>query len=434
MGETALTNRSDKTVPTGPWHRFFAGLGVIAISLLLVALPRPAQAGYASIVMDYNTGKIVNEVNADAQNHPASLTKMMTLYLTFEALYRGKISLYQQVPVSAWASNKSPTKLGLRPGQTISVHDCILGMVTKSANDAATVMAEALGGSEAGFATMMNEKARELGMTRTFFRNASGLPDSAQVTTARDLLRLSTALYRNYPVQFRYFATREFVFRGQVIHGHNHLMERYAGMDGIKTGFTDASGFNLASTAARNGRRLFGVVMGGSTHQARDRLMETLLDNAFANRPTDPILVARAAGVSNAVARRQLAGLTVAPSRVRARTERAEPARGHGHSHRDPVQLASYRQPSWSIRHASCSKRAEAERESRAAIRLVHLSGRPNTIVASGHRRSHHVYHPQVAGLSKHQALAACQTLHRKGRGCVVIPPSKGAIRVASTD
>jgi D-alanyl-D-alanine carboxypeptidase len=427
-----LTNRSDKTVPTGPWRRVLAGLGVIVMSLVAVLLPRPAQAGYASIVLDYNTGKIVNEVNADAQNHPASLTKMMTLYLTFEALYRGKISLYQQMPVSAWASNKSPTKLGLRPGQTISVHDCILGMVTKSANDAATVMAEALGGSEAGFADLMNQKARELGMTRTFFRNASGLPDRAQVTTARDLLRLSTALYRNYPVQFRYFATREFMFRGQMIHGHNHLMERYAGMDGIKTGFTDASGFNLASTASRNGRRLFGVVMGGSTHQARDRLMETLLDNAFANRPTDPILVARAAGVSNAVARRQLAGLPGTPTRSQVRAERV--ARAHGRGHHDNVQLASYRQPSWSIRLASCSKRAEAERESRTALRLAHLSGRPNTIVASGRRRSHHVYHPQVAGLSKHQALAACQTLHRKGRDCVVIPPSKGPIRVASRD
>ncbi len=426
-----MTNRSDVTVPTGPWQRIFAGLGIPLMSLLLVMLPHPARAGYASIVMDYSTGKIVNEVNADAQNHPASLTKMMTLYLTFEALYRGKISLYQQMPVSQWASNKSPTRLGLRPGQTITVHDCILGMVTKSANDAATVMAEALGGSEAGFANMMNEKARELGMTRTFFRNASGLPDSAQITTARDLLRLSTALYRNYPVQFRYFATREFVFRGQVIHGHNHLMERYAGMDGIKTGFTDASGFNLASTAARDGRRLFGVVMGGSTHQARDRLMETLLDNAFANRPTDPILVARAAGVSNAAARRQLAGLPTAAPISRVRTARTELPRHHGHH--DGVQFATYRQPSWSIRLASCGKRAEAERESRAAIRLIHLSGKPNTIVASGRHRAHHVYHPQVAGLSKHQALAACQTLHRKGRDCVVIPP-KGAIRVASTD
>ncbi len=431
-GETALTNQPTETVPTGSWQRSLAGLAAYAVSLMLLLLPHQARAGYASIVMDYNTGKIVNEVNADAQNHPASLTKMMTLYITFEALYRGKITLYQQMPVSEWASNKSPTKLGLRPGQTISVHDCILGMVTKSANDAATVMAEGLGGSEAGFANMMNEKARELGMTRTFFRNASGLPDNAQVTTARDLLRLSTALYRNYPAQFRYFATREFMFRGQVIHGHNHLMERYAGMDGIKTGFTDASGFNLASTAARDGRRLFGVVMGGSTHQARDRLMETLLDNAFANRPTDPILVARAAGVSNVMARRQLAGLTAEPPRAHVRLARAEKTRRHGH--RDSVQLASYQQPSWSIRLASCGKRAEAERESHAALRLAHLSGRPNTIVASGRRKSRHVYHPQVAGLSKHQALAACQTLHRKGRDCVVIPPSRGPIRVASSD
>lgn len=430
-GETALTNQPTATVPTGCRYGSFAALTASLLAFIVLLLPQQARAGYASIVMDYNTGKIVNEVNADVQNHPASLTKMMTLYLTFEALYRGKIGLYQQMPVSEWASNKSPTKLGLRPGQTITVHDCILGMVTKSANDAATVMAEGLGGSEAGFANLMNEKARELGMTRTFFRNASGLPDSAQVTTARDLLRLSTALYRNYPAQFRYFATREFVFRGQMIHGHNHLMERYAGMDGIKTGFTDASGFNLASTAARDGRRLFGVVMGGSTHQARDRLMETLLDNAFANRPTDPILVARAAGVSNTLARRQLAGLSAETPRPASRVARAEKSRRARH---EAVRLAAYREPSWSIRLASCGKRAEAERESHTALRLAHLSGKPNTIVAVGRRKSRHVYHPQVAGLSKHQAVAACQVLHRKGRDCVVIPPAKGPIRVASRD
>jgi D-alanyl-D-alanine carboxypeptidase/D-alanyl-D-alanine carboxypeptidase (penicillin-binding protein 5/6) len=404
-------------------------IAMAAAVVLALALPRQAQAGYASMVIDYDTGKVLNAVNPDAENHPASLTKMMTLYLTFEALYRGKIGLYQQVPVSAWAAGKSPTKLGLRPGQTISVHDCILGMVTKSANDAATVMAEALGGSEEQFVTMMNEKARALGMTRTFFRNASGLPDSAQVTTARDLIRLSVALYRNYPEQFRYFATREFMFRGQIVRGHNHLMERYAGMDGIKTGFTDASGFNLASTASRQGRRLFGVVMGGSTHQARDRLMETLLDDGFANRPTSPLLVAQAAGVRASLAREQLAGLDTAPP---ARLRVADAAGTRHHRNRSTITIASARGPSWSIRLGNCSRRVQAVRETHAAVRLAHLSGTPSTIVASGRRHTRHVFHAQFVGLSRHQALTACETLNRKGHNCLVIPPPKGSVRVAS--
>lgn len=397
------------------------------MAVVLTLLPHAALAGYASMVIDYNTGQVLNEVNADVQNHPASLTKMMTLYLTFEALREGKIGLYQQMPVSAWAAGKSPTKLGLQPGQTISVHDCILGMVTKSANDAATVMAEALGSSEGHFAEMMNAKAHQLGMTRTNFRNASGLPDMAQVTTARDYIRLSVALYRDFPVQFRYFATREFMFRGQVVHGHNHLMERYAGMDGIKTGYTAASGFNLASTAARDGRRLFGVVMGGNSHQARDNLMETLLDNSFANRPTNPLLVARAAGVPARLAERQLAGLPGLP-------QGHSPWLGTGkwrqHRH-GTTELASYH-PAWSIRLGSCGKRAEALRETHRAARMAHLSGRPATIVASGHRRTHHSFHAQFVGLSQHQAQSACRTLHRQGQDCIVIPPAARGIRVAS--
>jgi len=398
------------------------------VALLFTMLPHVARAGYASMVVDYSTGQVLNEVNADEQNHPASLTKMMTLYLTFEALRDGRISLYQQMPVSLWAASKSPTKLGLLPGQTISVHDCILGMVTKSANDAATVMAEGLGGTESHFAEMMNAKARQLGMTRTNFRNASGLPDMAQLTTAHDYIRLSIALYRDFPEQFQYFSVREFVFRGQLVRGHNHLMERYAGMDGIKTGYTAASGFNLASTATRDGRRLFGVVMGGSSHEARDNLMETLLDNGFANRPTDPLLVARAAGVPASIAERQLAGLSV-PARAYVQIAAISPR--HRRGRHGSVELASYR-PVWSIRLGRCGKRAEALRETHTAARLAHLSGKPATIVASGHRRARHGFDPQFVGLSQRQAQLACRTLLRKGENCVVIPPARHSFRVAS--
>lgn len=266
--------------------------------------------GYGAIVIDATTGKVVESVNPDEQIPPASLTKMMTLYLTFQALQSGKLQIDQQMPVSSWAANKSPTKLGLRNGQTIAVQDCILGMVTKSANDAATVMAEGLGGSEAHFAEMMTAQARLLGMTDTYFNNASGLPDPGQLTSANDMVKLAMALYRDFPQDSHYFATKEFVFRGQLVRGHNHLMDRYPGMDGLKTGFTDASGFNLASTAVRDGHRLFGVVLGSRTAAGRDQLMARLLDDGFDNQQTPAVLVAQAAGVRESAAMKVLASLS----------------------------------------------------------------------------------------------------------------------------
>jgi D-alanyl-D-alanine carboxypeptidase len=266
--------------------------------------------GYAAIVIDATTGKVVESVNPDQPIHPASLTKMMTLYLAFQALHSGQLTIDQQLPVSSWAAHKPPTKLGLRNGQTISVQDCILGMVTKSANDAATVMAEGLGGSESHFGDMMTAQARLLGMTDTHFNNASGLPDPEQLTTASDMAKLAMALYRDFPQDSHYFATREFVFRGRLVRGHNHLMDRYPGMDGLKTGFTDASGFNLASTAVRDGHRLFGVVLGSHTAAMRDQLMARLLDDGFDSRPTPAVLVAQAAGVREGVALRVLAALS----------------------------------------------------------------------------------------------------------------------------
>jgi D-alanyl-D-alanine carboxypeptidase/D-alanyl-D-alanine carboxypeptidase (penicillin-binding protein 5/6) len=269
-----------------------------------------AHAGHAALVLDASTGDVLSAVNPDELNHPASLTKMMTLYLTFQALQNGQLKLDQLLPVSAWAADKAPTKLGLRAGQTISVQDCILGMITNSANDAATVVAEKLGGSEDHFVEMMNAEGLLLGMTHTRFGSASGLPDPDDATTARDIGKLAMALYRDFPRQVPYFATREFTFRGRLVRGHNHLMDRYPGMDGLKTGFTDAAGFNLASTAVRDGQRLFGVVMGGRTSIARDNLMTRLLDDGFEHRQTSPALVAEAGMPDHRMTRRVLAALS----------------------------------------------------------------------------------------------------------------------------
>jgi D-alanyl-D-alanine carboxypeptidase len=276
-----------------------------------VGVAQAQTATTAAIVIDATNGQVISAVNADQAAYPASLVKMMTLYLAFQALDTGKLTIDQELPVSDYAASQAPTKLDLRPGQTISVEDCILGMVTKSANDAAEVMAEGIAGSEGQFTSMMNAQAVLLGMTDSHFDNANGLPDPDDITTARDMAKLSMALYRDFPQYSHYFATKEFVFRGQLIRGHNNLMDRYPGMDGLKTGFTDASGFNLASTAVRDGHRLFAVVLGGRTASTRDNLMARLLDDGFDGTQTPSDLVAEAGlPYRPSVARRMLAALS----------------------------------------------------------------------------------------------------------------------------
>jgi len=231
----------------------------------------------ASIVVDGNSGAVLEQSNPDAPRHPASLTKVMTLYLLFGQLEAGKITLDTRLYVSEHAAEQAPTKLGLEPGQTITVEDAIKGIVTRSANDAAVVIAENLGGSEKAFARIMTEKAHELGMTRTTYVNTSGLPDDDQVTTARDQARLGRAIHDRFPHLYRFFSTTAFVFRGQVIRGHNHLVGAVSGVDGIKTGYTSASGFNLLTSLHRDGRSLVAVVLGGRSAAERDAHMRALI-------------------------------------------------------------------------------------------------------------------------------------------------------------
>ena len=232
---------------------------------------------FSSIIVDGNSGATLSANNPDASRHPASLTKIMTLYLLFERLDAGKIKLDSETDVSEHASEQAPTKLGLRPGQTIRVEDAIKGLVTRSANDAAVVIAEAIAGDEGNFAKLMTRKARALGMTRTVYRNASGLPDDNQVTTARDQSTLGRAIQDRFPRYYRYFSTVAFNYHGHSIRNHNHLLGNVEGVDGIKTGYTRASGFNLVTSMRRGNRHLVGVVMGGRSGGSRDAIMRNLL-------------------------------------------------------------------------------------------------------------------------------------------------------------
>jgi D-alanyl-D-alanine carboxypeptidase len=232
---------------------------------------------FSSIIVDANSGTTLESNSPDGLRHPASLTKIMTLYLLFERLDSGRMKLDTEMPVSEHASDQAPTKLGLHPGQSIAVEDAIKGLVTRSANDAAVVIAEAIGGDEDDFAKMMTRKAHALGMSRTTYRNASGLPNDEQVTTARDQATLGRAIQERFPRYYRYFSTLAFNYHGQSIRNHNHLLGEVEGVDGIKTGYTRASGFNLVTSMRRGNRHLVGVVMGGRSGGSRDAIMRNLL-------------------------------------------------------------------------------------------------------------------------------------------------------------
>lgn len=259
-----------------------AAILAVALSVTAVgsaaASSKAANSRYAAIVIDANTGKTLFSSNAESRRFPASLTKMMTLYLTFEALSRGKVTKETRVPFSAHAASEPPTKLGVRAGGSVTVETAIYALVTKSANDAATALGELIAGDEDTFARMMTAKARSLGMTGTVFRNANGLPNSAQFTTARDMATLGLALREHYPQYYGYFSTRSFTYGRARMPNHNRLLGRVKGMDGIKTGYTNASGFNLVSSVIDGNRRIVAVVMGGSSGASRDNHMVDLIE------------------------------------------------------------------------------------------------------------------------------------------------------------
>lgn len=248
--------------------------------------PAPAADKFAAVVVDADTGHVLYEKNADATRYPASLTKMMTLYLTFDALKKGKFTLDKTLPVSQKAAAQPETNINLVEGDRLSVRDAIESLVVRSANDASVVLAEGLGQTEWNFALMMTQKARELGMKDTVFRNANGLPNDQQYTSAFDMARLGIALRRDFPEYFPFFKTERFDFRGVTYTTHNRVMLRYDGADGIKTGYIRASGFNLVTSVEKKGYHIVAVVMGGSSGNARDDLMIDLLDRTFAQLGT----------------------------------------------------------------------------------------------------------------------------------------------------
>ncbi|MBK1841141.1 D-alanyl-D-alanine carboxypeptidase [Azospirillum sp. YIM B02556] len=420
-------------------HLFAAAalLGMVAAGCGLSAAEALA-AKAAAIVVDARTGQVLIDQDADAITHPASLTKMMTLYLTFDALEDGRLTLDQQLPVSSWAESMSPTKLGLRAGQSLKVETAILGLVTKSANDAAVVLAEALGGTESRFAEMMTRKARELGMRHTVYRNASGLPNMEQVTTARDYAALSRALMRDHARYYPYFSRRNFVYGGRTLPNHNRLMSRYEGMDGIKTGYTVASGFNLAASAVRDGRRLVGVVLGGKSAVSRDDKMAALLDQAFGRpnrgRDDEAVMASLDTSRSDAIdgegdddddeepvvkakpvrASLQTAAQTAAvPAAVPAAPVREEKATRGASTH-------------WGVQVGAFSSKAAGNKAvSQAVKQAPFLLRTAKSSVTEAKAGKETVYRARLTGLDEKDARKACAVLTKHGHHCVAVSPGE---------
>jgi D-alanyl-D-alanine carboxypeptidase len=398
------------SAPIGKW------LALVALSAFLVSLPGIARAKYADIVIDADTGEVLHATNVDGRNYPASLTKMMTLYLLFDDLDSGKVHLSDRMMVSRHAASQAPTKLGLAPGKTLSVEHAMLGIITKSANDASVTLAEYLGGSEPAFAQRMTQKAHELGMSRTVFKNANGLPNPEQKSTARDMATLARALIHNHAKYYHYFSTREFAFNNAVIRGHNHLLDWYDGADGIKTGYIDASGFNLVTSAKRDGRRLVGVVFGGQTAAARDRQMARLLDAGFSRTPGS-------AGIEMAELPEQEdadepPAKTNAVLKAMAKSKGSVQVARHASSRQEQA-AGDADDEEWGIQVGSFAQPAKALQVAQAAVGTLGKLGKDATPQASAQKKGRTTsYRARITGFSKDEAQQACRTLAKHHRAC----------------
>ncbi len=401
-------------------------LGAAAVLLLMLAWAPGAQARYASIVVDFETGEVLREVNADTRNYPASLVKMMTLYMAFEALELGNLSLDQDLPVSRRAAGMPASKLGLKTGQTITVREVILALITKSANDAAVVMAEALGTKEIRFAQMMTKKARVLGMKRTSFRNASGLPNRGQLSTARDMATLVQALIRDYPQYYEYFSTAQFSYAGRMYRNHNSLLRSYDGADGLKTGYIRASGFNLAASAVRNGRRVVAVVFGGRSPASRDNHVASLLDQGFEALPAlvaESLVASKTGGVTQPAAAPEvtpgpIVAASVAAPEVETEMEiDPEPVQGAGDA--EDAELT------WGVQVGAYYRYQLAENAAvKAAASMPEILGHTQVHVPSIRGQRGRIYRARLVGLRESDARGACRQLEAMNTDCLVIKVS----------
>ena len=402
--------------------RFFSLVMMVSLVSVTIGLiaPQSAEASnrYAAIVIEEKTGRVLFSRNADKRLYPASLTKIMTLYLLFEELEADRLTLQSRLPISRVAASRSPSKLYLAPGASISVENAILALVTKSANDVATAVSEKISGTERAFAGKMTRKARSLGMVNTTFKNASGLPNRAQHSTARDMSRLGVAIRRDFPQYYHYFSRTKFNFNGRNYGNHNKLLRQFDGTDGIKTGFTNASGFNLVAATERNGVRLIGVVFGGRTGASRDAHMMKILATQF--RRVKPFAVRQIAAPAAPPPRPDV------PNRPQTKQNAVELASLFAPDDTDlsASQNTTIAKPQrWAIQVGSFSRRVNAHKAALDARRnagdVLEYVPAQLSVVQRGELP---LWRVRFGDLKEAEARAACAALFSSGKACIALP------------
>ena len=406
------------------WEAFFCmfilQFSLMKIKLILMCFATlltfisSANAKYASFIINENTKRVYHNSNADTRNYPASLTKIMTLYMIFDALKSKKISMNTKFKVSRKATRQPPSKLNLSAGSTILVKDAIFALITKSANDVATVVAENLGKSERNFAKLMTKKAQKLGMKRTTFKNASGLPNRAQLSTARDMATLGIAIRRDHPKFFKLFKTKSFVYKGIKYSNHNNLLGSYSGTDGIKTGYTNASGFNLVASVERNGQRIIGVVFGGKKARSRDKHMIKLLNRYFKTNASKPLV--RIAKPSELPKTRPK--ISIAEKSIK--------------SFKIPSNVISRLLPEdinddWFIQIGAFTNRLNAHKAARKARNVVpeQLGNLPAALSKISKKNNNiikYLWRVRFTELAENQARSVCAELWTSGLSCIPLP------------
>lgn len=409
-------------------------IAFLCVLVLAVLRAAAASASVSSIMIDAENGDVMYEMNADERRYPASLTKLMTLYITFNALENNHIKLTDKLKVSRTAAGRSPSKLGVRGGETITVKDAIMAVIVKSANDCATVLAEHFAPTEADFAVLMTNTAHKLGMSHTTFKNASGLPNTQQKTTARDMAVLAMAVYHHFPQYYKWFSAKSFQYKGRTIGGHNYILKTFAGADGMKTGYTAASGYNIITSAKRSGKRVIAVTMGHNSVGERDKKVSRMMDKGLTHMQKGEINVAmltneingkasaapkatRLASVQKKTpAKTQAVRLAKAQSKPAAKATKIASASSNG---RYAVQVGSFSDYQRARNYALTVKNKLAKKYAVHDIKVEKVQAESKT-----------VYRSKVIGLAKNDANTICRNMKRSNQACLVTADS-GALKMA---
>lgn len=372
-------------------------VAVVLVSSISNSWAAPIKRSQSSIMIDAASGKVISSSNADERRYPASLTKLMTLYIAFDALDKGKIKLSDKLKVSRNAANRAPSKIGVRAGETISVENTIKALIVKSANDCATVLAEALGKSEENFAKIMTKTARDLGMKHTTFKNASGLPEPTQKTTARDMAILASAVYHHFPEYYSWFSITKFTYKGKTYYTHNHLLKNYKGADGMKTGYTAAAGYNIVTSAERDGKRVIAVVMGYNSIKERDYRVASLMSQGFKK-------------LDNKKSHTVMASLDVPLNAVSSQRD-------------DNDEIKDV----WAIQVGAFSNYAKAKHyalDIQSQLKPSYAS-KTKVNVEPASKGYSVIYRSQLVGLAKNEADKSCYQLQRDKKSCIVVLTDK---------